>query len=56
MESHEVLGLIKKGELKLVDCFTIIEDSIFKKIRNGQSTERSPSSRQSQRPRTINLQ
>lgn len=56
MESHEVIGLIKKGDIVLKDCFTILEDSVFRKIRTGQCNERSPVARQTQKLKTKNTQ
>lgn len=56
MESHEVIGLIKKGDIVLEDCFTILEDSVFRKIRTGQCNERSPVARQTQKLKTKNTQ
>ena len=42
IEQHEIIGLIKKGEITLEECFKTVEDSIFRKIRQGQSQERTP--------------
>ncbi len=52
IEAHEVLDLIENGEITMHDCFIILEDSIFRKIRSGQIKERSPSSTQTQRIQT----
>ncbi|MPC48298.1 hypothetical protein E2C01_042066 [Portunus trituberculatus] len=55
LEPHEVLGLMKKGDMILGECLKVIDDSIFRKIRSGQTQERSPPSRQPQRLRKKDL-
>lgn len=44
IEPHEILGLIKKGEIKLQNCFKTVKDCIFRKIRTGQLIDRTPPS------------
>ena len=52
IKQHEIIGLIKKGEITLEECFNTVEDSIFRKIRQGHSQERTPPTRQTQRHKT----
>ena len=51
LEPHEVITLMKRGQINLQNCFSIVEDSVFKKIRSGHTKDRTPPSRQTRRSR-----
>ena len=44
MGHYEIIDLREKGEIILQNCWTIVDDSIFDKIRMGQSIDRTPPS------------
>lgn len=43
-EEEEVIGLIEKNLIELKDCFSIMDNVLFKKLRTGLSQLHSPTS------------
>lgn len=50
IQPHELMGHIKKGDITLEECWNTVDDGVFRKIRHGQSDERTPPKRQ-QKPK-----
>lgn len=51
-EDEEIIGLIEKNLIELKDCFTTLDNVIFKKLRSGISKVHSPPSQKDRRRRT----
>ena len=44
LKEEQVIQYIKNNEVNLKDCWRIVDDQQFRKIRNGQLQERTPPS------------
>lgn len=50
-EEEEIIDLIENNLIQLKDCFSIMDNTIFKKLRSGLTRLHSPSERQDRRSR-----
>ena len=49
VEEEDIIRSISTNKIDLKDCFSIVEDSLFNKVRSGRIAERTPPARHSQK-------